>query len=89
LTVEVGGSLTGPGGGQTAIYTGAGGQTALEQGLAGGQTARAYFGRQKSISSAKDFPWFSTDSNLETTQKSLRTKKRNSGAHSKFWTTFS
>jgi hypothetical protein len=30
LTVEVGCSLTGPGGSQTAIYTGAGGQTALE-----------------------------------------------------------
>jgi hypothetical protein len=63
LTVEVGGGLTGPGGGQTAIY--------------------------KSISSAKDFPRFSTDSNLETTQKSLRTNERNGGAHLEFWTTFS
>jgi hypothetical protein len=77
-TVRVGGGLTGPGDGQTAIYTGA-----------GGQTARAYFGHQKSISSTKDFPRFSTDSNLETTQKSLRTKERNGGAHSEFWTTFS
>jgi hypothetical protein len=58
-------------------------------GPGGGQTARAYFGRQKSISLAKDFPRFSTDSNLETTQKSLRTKERNGGAHSEFWTTFS
>jgi hypothetical protein len=75
LTVGIGGGLTGPGGGQTVIYTGAGGLTGHPwrsdcprtgagglTGPGGGQTARAYFGRQKYISSAKDFPRFSTDS---------------------------
>jgi hypothetical protein len=34
---------------------------------------------------SKDF----IDSSLETTQKSLRTKEKNGGAHSEFWTIFS
>jgi hypothetical protein len=96
LTVGVGGGLTGPGGGQTAIYTGAGDLTGqpwrsdrIGTGAGGLSAVRAYFGHQKSISSAKDFLRFSTDSNLETTQKSLRTNERNGGAHSEVWTTFS
>jgi hypothetical protein len=52
--------------------------------LGGSQTARAYFGRQKSISSMKHFSKDFNDSNLESTEKYLRTKEENSGAHSEF-----
>jgi hypothetical protein len=102
LTVGVGGGLTGPGGGQTAIYTRAGGLTGHPwrsdrpgTGVGGliGPWCRSdcygLFRPPKIYFSAKDFLRFSTDSNLEITQKSLRAKKRNGGAHSEFWTTFS
>jgi hypothetical protein len=79
-TVGGGGGLTGHPWRSDHPGTGAGGLT----GPGGGQTVSTYFGHQKSISSDKIFSMISTDLNLETTQKSLRTKEKNGGAHSEF-----
>jgi hypothetical protein len=71
LTVGGGDGLTGPGGGQTAGYTGVGGLTGYPwqsdhpgtgaggpTSPGGGQTVSTYFGHQKSISSDKIFQGF-------------------------------
>jgi hypothetical protein len=80
-TVGGGGGLTGPGGGQTAGYTGTGGLT----GHPWRSDREHIFRPPKIYFFRQDFSRISTDSNLEITQKSLPTKEKNGGAHSEFF----
>jgi hypothetical protein len=80
LTVGGGGGLTGPGGDQTVDYTGAGNLTSHPW----WSDREHLFWPPKIYFFKQDFSRISTDSNLETIQKSLRTKEKNGGAHSEF-----
>jgi hypothetical protein len=74
-------STVGGGGGQTTGYTGAGGLTGHPW-----RSDRKHLFRPPKIYFFRQyFSRISTDSNLETTQKSLRTKEKNGGAHSKLF----